>query len=324
MKKTLFKSVLTLTALAVLLAACAVPAASAETADEIGNLLMIAGEDMGNTYFPLVIMVFSANFTQKTIKVISFYFETQITAVAKTGETVSIPMSLLPNCETGEIVKAFENTFGIPIDRYLIYTYTYGSYKPIIDVYDRIFPVTIDIPEEILGTAQYTTINGNMKAIAKASKRDYTPIDKAGLHDLDSVGVLAYFSSIPDRISESGDRFTKAMEDYKYWDAKHAALFNGLRPVVGLMSPDTMAMILQMLFSNQATDMTGEDIAKISAAGLNFAADSGYLTVPGFEGVELQAGDKGSLKGINAYQNMMLAYDSEAIRQQIRAFLYGE
>ena len=106
MKRTLFRIMLVLTALAVLLTVC-VPAALAETADDIVNILLIGGEDMGSSYFPLLPLVLSFNLTRQSVKVIYFYYETQIFGTAPSGETVSIPMSLLPNLDTGEVVTAF-------------------------------------------------------------------------------------------------------------------------------------------------------------------------------------------------------------------------
>ncbi|MBN1776767.1 MAG: hypothetical protein JW811_01470 [Clostridiales bacterium] len=322
MKKSL-KMLSAVTALILLLMACGVPAA-AESAGDVVNLLILASEDMGNSYFPIMPMILSLNLKTLDARLINFYFQTQIFAVAKNGEEISVPMSLLPNCEVSEIVKAYENTFGIPIDRYLIYVYQYGSYSPIVDVFDMMFPITLDIPEEILGTAQYTTINGNMKSIANTLKRQYSPIEQAGPHELDAVGYLAYYCAIPDYVWGSGDRLSNTLEDYKYWDMKNEAVIEAFRPIIGLMSPDTVAMLIRMLVSGQLTDITEDDIVLWSTAGLNFAADSPYLTVPGFEGVELQGGNIGSLKGISAYQNMMLTYDNEAVKQQIQAFLYGE
>lgn len=325
MKKTLFRLILILTALAVLTTAA--PAALAEAADsanDIRNMLVIAGEDMGDGYFPLLVLVFSADFTEKTIKVINFYYTTQVNAVAKNGEAVSIPMSLLPVCDDTEIVKAFENTFGIPIERYLIYVYKSNSYEPFLDVFDQVDPITVDIPEEVLGTAQHSTVNGNMKAIAGASKREYTPIQSAGLQELNGVGILSYYTAIPARIWASGDTFTNVMEDYKYWDNKNAVLFSALRAIIGMMGPDASAAILRTLLTGQDTDMTDEQIAIISGAGLNFAPGVCYMTVPGFEGVEMVVGDTGTLKGVSTFQKQMLTYDSEAIRQQIHTFLYGD
>ena len=104
---------------------------------------------------------------------------------------------------------------------------------------------------------------------------------------------------------------------------KNVAVIEALRPIIGLMTPDTVAMLMQMLVADQQTDITQKDIALWSAAGLNLDADAPYLTVPGFEGIDLVTGDIGSLSGISAYQNKMLSYDSEAIKQQIREFLYG-
>ena len=145
-------------------------------------------------------MVVSMNLTTQNAKVITFYYETQITAIAANGNTVSISMAMLPNCENEEIANAFTSTFGIPIDRYLIYVYEYGSYQPLLSVLDLLSPVSLEVPEELLGTAQYSTINGYMKTIASANGRTYTPIESAGIYELDAVGFLGYNNAIPDRI----------------------------------------------------------------------------------------------------------------------------
>ncbi|MFH1879295.1 MAG: hypothetical protein ABIK64_00715 [Bacillota bacterium] len=318
------KSVTAVAVLIVLLAACGAQAAAAEAETPTVNILLLASEDTGDSFFPIMPMIVSLDLQNRSVKVINFYFQTQIFATAETGEALSVPMSLLPHCEIPEIVKAYENTYGIPIDRYLIYLYEYGSYEPIADVYDLLFPITLDIPEEFLGSAKYTTINGNMKALSKSMKREYTPIEEAGPHALGSVGFLAYYGAIPDRVWESGDRFTMAMEDYKLWDMKNRAVIEGLRPMIALMDGDTVLSFLKLFIKDQTTDITEEDIARWSLAGLNLAVDSPYLTVPGFEGVEMQTGDAGSLKGISEYQLQMLKYDNEAIAQAIHTFLYAD
>lgn len=323
MNRTLFRIILVLTALAVLLTVC-VPAALAETADDIVNILLIGGEDMGSSYFPLLPLVLSFNLTRQSVKVIYFYYETQIFGTAPSGETVSIPMSLLPNLDTGEVVKAFETTYGIPINRYLIYTYDYGKCTRTLEAFDLLAPLTIDVPGEILGTAQHTTINGNMKALAGANKRDYTAVETAGPQQLDAVGYLAYIFAIPESVWSSGDRLTVAMADYNDADTKNRVAIAALRIVIGMKDEDTIAAFMRKFTEGQETDITEDDIALWSAFSLNLDADNPYMSVPGNEGVALQAGDIGSMTGISSYQNQMLTYDNEAFKQKIHAFLYGE
>ena len=64
---------------------------------------------------------------------------------------MSVPINFLSYCDTDEIVKAFENTFGITIDRYLIFKREYESYGTFIDVYNLFCPMTLDVPQEVMG-----------------------------------------------------------------------------------------------------------------------------------------------------------------------------
>jgi hypothetical protein len=318
------KRIAAMTAALVLLFVCGAQAAAADAAGQTVNVLVLASETMGDSFFPIVPMIVSLDLAKGTVRVVYFYFEAQIFAETQKYGALSIPMSLLSHCEIPEIVRAYENTFGITIDRHLIYRYEYGSYEPAAEMYDLFCPITLDIPEEILGTAKYTTLNGNMKALSKSMKRDYTPVEQAGPQALDTVGFLAYFSSIPDRVWESGDRFTMAMEDYKYWDMKNRAVIEALGPVLEAADPSLVQAFLQLAIRDQITDITVEDIAAWSSAPFRFSADTSYFTVPGFEGVELKDGDAGALPGVDSYQAAMLAYDTETIAASLRAFLNGE
>ena len=98
---------------------------------------------------------------------------------------------------------------------------------------------------------------------------------------------------------------------------------HALHDVIGLLSPDTVAMLMQMLIDGQETNITHEDIAQWSAAGLNLDADNPIMSAPGLETAAMATADTTGLS-INTYQNNMLTYDSEVVAQQIQAFLYGE
>jgi hypothetical protein len=326
--RKLNKSIAIIMALIVLFAVPGAQAAQAGNESQTVNVLVLASENLGKTFFPIMPMIISLNLTDHSVKVINFYFRTQIFAVTREAGELSIPMSLLPQCDLPEIVKAYENTYGIKIDRYLIYQYKYGSFEPIADVYDLLFPITLEIPEEFLGNAEYTTMNGNMKSLSKSMHREYTQIAQAGPQELGAVGFLAYYSSIPDRVWESGDPLTMAMEDYKLWDMKNRAVIEGLRPIMARMDSNTVLSFLKLFVKDQITDITEEDMAAWSAAWaaapFSFPVDSPYLTVPGFEGVEIQDGAVGALRGVDAYQCTMLAYDNDAAAQTIQRFIYGE
>ena len=163
-----------------------------------------------------------------------------------------------------------------------------------------------------------------MKAIAGANKRDYTAVETAGPQQLDAVGYLAYIFAIPESVWSSGDRLTVAMADYNDADTKNRVAIAALRIVIGMKDEDTIAAFMRKFTEGQETDITENDIALWSAFSLNLDADNPYMSVPGNEGVALQAGDIGSMTGISSYQNQMLTYDNEAFKQKIHAFLYGE
>ncbi|MBN1776770.1 MAG: hypothetical protein JW811_01490 [Clostridiales bacterium] len=313
------KIIALLTALVLLLAAGGVSAA-AEGAGQTVNILLLACE----SGYPISPLIVSLDFEQKTVKVVNFYYQTQINAVTKKGESLSMPMNFLLYCDTEEIVKAYENTFGIPIDRYVIFSYTYGNFQPAIQGFDMLTPVIVDIPEELLGNEQYTTINGNMKPLAGVLNREYTLITQAGPNALDAVGIVSYIGAIPDWVWSSGDRFTMMMEDYKYWDAKYRALIEGLRPNIAAFDHDAALAFWQRMVADQATDITGDDIALWSQTLCNFPEDAPYLTIPGFEGVTMQDFDANALTGVYGYDAKMFAYDGDAISAIIRAFIAGE
>ena len=314
------KIIALLTALVLLLAAGGMQAAAAEDAGQTVNILLLACEGG----YPISPLIVSLDFTQKTIKVVNFYFQTQIDAVTKKGESLSMPMNFLLYCDTAEIVKAYENTFGIPIDRYVIFTYAYGNFEPAIQGFDMLTPVTVDIPEELLGTEQYTTINGNMKPLAGVLNREYTLITQAGPNALDAVGIVSYIGAIPDWVWDSGDRYTMMMEDYKYWDAKYQALIEGLRPNIAALDHDAILAFWQHMVADQTTNITEDDITLWSQTLYNFPEDAPYLTIPGFEGVTIQDFDANALVGISGYDVKMFVYDNDAISAMIQAFIGGE
>ncbi|MFH1879299.1 MAG: hypothetical protein ABIK64_00735 [Bacillota bacterium] len=318
------KIVTLIMALIVMLTAFGIPTAAAESQTQILNILFLVCEGTGKAFTPMMPMIVTLDFEKTSIRVISFYYQTQIDAVTKKGKALSMPMNFLSYCDLPEIVKAYENTFGIPIDRYLVYQYRYGSYEPVVGVFDMLGSVTLDVSGEVLGDEEYTTINGNMKALSKSMKREYTPVTQAGPQALDSLGLIAYYSAIPDRVWASGDRFTMMMEDYKFWDAKNRAVIEALKPIISLMSTGVSHAFLQLITGNQITDITADDIAAWAVIPFNFPDEAPYFTAPGFEGVEMRDFDAGALTGVGGYDAKMLSYDNAAMIAHIREFIYGQ
>lgn len=317
------KKLAAVSAAIVLLFACCAQASAAEPGGQTVNVLVLASETAGDSFFPIMPMLVSLDLAGGTVRVVFFYFQTQIFAQSERYGALSIPMSLLPQCEIPEIVGAYEQTFGVSIDRYLIYRYKYGSYAPAAAIYDLFCPITLDISEELMGSAKYTTVNGNMKALSKSMKREYAPVEQAGPQVLDTVGFLAYYAAIPDRVWESNDPFTMAMEDYKLWDQKNRAVVTALGPVLAAADPALVQTFLQLATKEQLTDITADDVAVWSSMSFRFA-DAPYFTVPGFEGVEWKEGDADALPGVDSYQARMLSYDTAALSADLYAFLYGE
>jgi len=317
MKKGI-RSIALIMAMVLLLSVCGAPARASESAAQHVNVLALLCEGS----YVIVPLVLTFDLEKNTVRIINFFYQTQIDAVTKKGSALSMPMTFLGYCEPGEIVKAYENTFGIPIDKYIFYDYS--NYKTVVSAFGLLCPVTLEISDEVMGDEEYSTINGTMKMFAKSLKFEYTPLTQAGIQALDALALLAYLVTIPDRIWESGDRFTMMMEDYAYWDAKERAVIEALRPVISQMDPDAVLAFAQQALEDQETDITQKDLAAMFSAVFTFPQEEPYFTVPGFEGVEMEDFDANALTGVYGYDSKMLVYDNEAMARRIRAFIYGE
>lgn len=320
--RKILKTTTMITVFVLLLAACGAPAALAGDAGQTMNVLLLVCEGSGGSYYVIQPMILTFDFSENSVRVINFYYQTQVYAVTKKGESLSMPINFFAYCDTAEIVKAFENTYGIPIDRYVIYQY--GNYKTPGAAFELLCPLTLDIPEEWMGDEEYTTFNGTMKAVSKIMHMDYTKVTQPGPQEIGPVGLVSYYATIPDRIWASGDRFTMMMEDYRYWDAKNLAVLEALRPKIAQMDQDAVLAIWSLMTEGQDTNLTGEDIAAWSQIPFRFPDEAFYFTVPGFEGVEMADFDAGALTGVRGYDAKMLVYDNAAMAQKIRDFIYGQ
>ena len=160
------------------------------------NLLFIACD--GD--YPIMPFILTMDYNTGNIRFINFYLSTQINAVTKDGSEVSMPMTFLSHCETPEIVKAYENTYGITIDRYIIFKY---DTEKTIEILNKLGPIKLIIPEEFLGDEEHSSINGNMQYYGESLDMEPKPVDGAGEHELDSLGLFSFFHTIPERVWES-------------------------------------------------------------------------------------------------------------------------
>jgi len=325
MKKLWTRALILACALALLPVGCAAlspRAARAETAAartaDTETILFLICEGTGNSFYPIMPFLLTADRDTGECRFTHFYYMTRIEAVTKKGETVSMPMSFLSYCDTTEIVKAYENTFGIRIDRYLIYKY---DYQQVLDLLDTLCPVTVDVPEEFMGDAEYSTINGNMKAFARQFGREAVPLEHAGEQTLDSLGLFSYFHTIPDRVW-AGDRFDNLMEDYRLWDQKNRTMIAVFKSLAGLMGEDAVAAAFRLMTDGQDTNLTDGDIAAWSAMIANQPEGMmPYFTFPGYDGVEMQDFNAKALTGTAGYDAKMLACGDETTAEALRAFL---
>lgn len=323
MKKKI-RSVTVITALMVLLAACGAQAASAEDAGQTVNILLMDSETDGDGFFITIPVIVSLDFANHSIRAVHIHNMSQIAAVTREKGELSIPINALSHCEYPEIINAFKNAFGVTIDRYVNYQFVYGDFEPTLKLMGAFCPITLDIPEELTGDKKFVTINGYMQEIVGYLGTDYTPIAQAGPQVLDALSLTAYFGAAPARLWESGDQFTMVMEEYKYNDMKYRAVIGGMKVKIAQMDQAEVLAFWHVLTDGQDTDVTAEDIAAWSAVPFNFIDDEPYLTVPGFEGVEMAASEASSLPGVSNYQAKMLVYDMDEAARRVRDFLSGE
>jgi hypothetical protein len=318
MKKTI-RSVTIITALAVLLAAC-----GAQAAGQTVNILLLDSETEDGGFYMTIPLIVSLDFANHSIRVVHIHNMTEIRAVTREKGELKIPVNALSHCEYSEIVNAFENAFGVTIDRYVNYRFVYGDFGPTLKLMGAFCPITLDIPEELTGDKKYVTVNGYMAEITSYLGTDFTPIMQAGPQELDALSLTAYFGAMPDRLWKSGDQFTMVMEEYKYNDMKYRAVIEGMKTKIAQMDQAEVLAFWHVLTDGQDTDVTAKDIAAWSAVSFNFIDDAPYLTVPGFEGVEMTASEASSLPGAGNHHSMMLSYDTAAAAQAVQAFLGGE
>jgi hypothetical protein len=320
--RKILKTTAMITLFVLLLAACGAQAAPAGDAGQTMNLLLLVCEGSGNSYYVIQPMILTFDFLKNSIRVVNFYYQTQIFSVTRKGEALSMPINFFAYCDTAEIVKAFENTYGITVDRYVIYKY--GDYKMPGEAFELLCPLVLDIPEELMGDEEYTTFNGTMKAVSRIMHMDYTKVTQPGPQEIGPVGLVSYYATYPDRIWASGDRFTMMMEDYKYWDAKNLAVLEALKKKIAQMDQESVLTIWSLMTEGQDTNVTGEDIAAWSQIPFRLPDEAFYCTAPGFTGVEMADFDAGALTGVRGYDAKMLVYDNDAMAQKIRDFIYGQ
>lgn len=286
------------------------------------NILFIACEGSEESFFPIMPFILTMDYNTNSIRFTNFYLSTQIDAVTKKGDKISMPMTFLNQCDTEEIVKAYENTYGIKIDRYIIFKY---DNKKTIEILSELGPIKLFIPEEFLGDKEYTTINGNMEHYGKSLDMEPKPVDESGEQELDSLGLFSFFHTIPERVWESDDRFTNMMEDYRLWDEKNQTVIAALKPLLKLLGEDKVSGLWKLVAQGQDTNITDEDIAKWSKLLVNLPAEkTPYFTVPGFEDVEFADFDAKALTGISGYDVKMLTYDNEKMAEDLQKFINAE
>ena len=278
MKKTIRMFAL-IASVVMLFASCIAQAETKNT--QILNILFLACEGEGETYYPNAPAILTLDFSKQTIRITKFFSQAQIFAETRQLGELSMPMNFLLYCNTDKIVTAYENTFGISIEKYIIFRYQYYTYKPILEGLDILCPVKLDIPDEVLGDQQYTTTNGNMAALAQTTNREYNPITATGVQDLDAMGIVGYVGATPERIWESGDKFTMMLEDYRYRDAIIQEILEALDPVISKLDRNQVEMLWRLLLAGQETNITLDDIDAWSQISFHFPTDNdAYLTVP--------------------------------------------
>ena len=218
--------------LALLLSVCGAQAAETETTAQHENVLLLLCD--GSYVIGPLILTF--DWEKGTVRIIHFCYQAQINAVTKKGEAMDMPITFLLYCEPDEIVKAFETACGIPIEKYIIFDYS--AYQSVIDAFEALGPVTLEVPSEMMGDEEYSSVNGNMRVFANAVNAVYAPLKQAGVQALDELAFLSYIATTPDRIWESGDRFTMMMADYQYQVWKMQAMIEAFRPVISRLDPD--------------------------------------------------------------------------------------
>ena len=322
--KKMIRSITIIAALAVLLSAFGIQAVAADTAETV-NILAIGSEREGDTFYPTMPMIISLDFATGSVRIVYFHYATQIMAVTRDAGALSIPMKALSYCDYSEIVKAFENAFGIKIDRYMNFQFVYGDHENVFLFLNALCPLTLDIPAELLGDTKYTSVNWYMGELTRGLDIEYTKLTEMTTQTMDAIGLGAYICAAPDRLWKSGDQFTMMMEEYKYQDVKYRAIIEALKSNIAQMDRDAVLAIWRLLLDGQETDITAEDIAAWSEAGLNFIGDTPpLLTVPGFEGVEMVESEAKSVLGVRSYYAQMLVYDTAAAAQRVQEFLSGE
>ena len=107
-----------------------------------------------DTFYPAAINIITLDSGECKVRVVNFDMGMPIYADTPQAGEGYIPMSFLWTCEPDAIVSAFETTYGIAIDRYLFLSYEYGSFEPMVSLLDILCPITLDIPQELMGDTQ--------------------------------------------------------------------------------------------------------------------------------------------------------------------------
>ncbi len=320
----IMRTIALITALAALLAACGVQAALAAHAGQTVNILLMDSETEGDGFFIAIPVIVSLDLSKHSIRAVHIHNMSQISAVTREKGELTIPVNALSHCEYSEIVKAFENAFGVAIDRYINYQFVYGDFEPTLKLMGAFCPITLDIPEELTGDKKYVTVNGYMKEITGYLGTDFPPVTQAGPQVLDALQLTAYFGAMPERLWKSGDQFTMVMEEYKYNDWKYRSVVEAMKTNIARMDQAEVLAFWHVLTDGQDTDVTAEDIAAWSAIPFNFTDAEPYITVPGFEGVEMVKSGAASLPGVGSNQAQMLVYDTGAAARRVKDFLSGQ
>lgn len=322
MKKTCI-ALLAATALAMLFGGIGGQTATADDGGDIINILIIVGDETGGAFHPIAPLAVSLDFGRRTVKVINFCIDTRILAVTREIGEAEISMAYLSHCDTEEIVRAYENTFGLHIDRYLLLGYQYGSFAQLVGALDMLCPVTLDIPEILLGNTPFSTVNGNMPMFAGELNREYTLLTGAQAQELDTVGLIAYFAAAPAIDIGTVDWNSYPIESYRLWDAKCRAVLEAVKPAVAQMGREDALAFWTLITQGHETNLTGEDIARWSEVAFTFP-DACYLSVPGLEDARAQEFDASAFTSFNLFAQMMLVYDDAAVALRVQAFISGE
>ena len=283
----------------------------------------LRGRGLGDDFYPTAAAIISLNSEEQTIKVVNFCMQTQITAVTRQAGEMFVPLNFLRFCDVDEIVGAFETTFGIMIDRYLIYRREYDDYKTFFDLYSLFSPMTLDIPETIIGDEAYSPINEYLGLIAGSLGVDYAPIERAGTQELDAMKAISYVSAYPAIDWENMDWIAGTMEDYAIWDSKVRAVLGAVKPMVAHMDSGWLSTFCTLATDGQETNITADDIAAWSGIPFVFAEEA-YLTVPGFEGSEVREFDSTALTDPGLFGVRIMVYDTEAAAASIREYIAGQ